>query len=239
MRKLPLAMMIGFLCLVTSAGYIQAEAAPVADFSYSPQDIDVNTEVTLDARASSSTSGGRITRYEWDFNGDGQYEASLEDATLIHLFEESGSFTVTLRVTDTAGAQTTLSKTVTVRSAVVTVRRTITGPVAPNRVPAGSAFQVTVTLKVNQTVNGLGLDESIPSGWRVGSGESNGAVFKSSEAQWLWFQTLNPGDTLKVIYSVTVPRNTSAGSFKIEGIVSSFSPRFEISIPGDHEVRVI
>jgi PKD repeat protein len=216
----------------------EAAAAPIAEFTFSPSDADVNTEVTLDASASRS-SGGRIVRYEWDFDGDGQYEESLESHILVHLFDEGGRRTVTLRVTDQAGEQSMVSKEISVRPAVVTVRRTITGPIAPNRVPAGSAFQVTVTIKIHQAVNGLGLDEDLPQGWRVGSVETGGAIFKGSETQWLWFQTLNPGDTLKVIYNVTVGSGTAAGIFTINGIVSSFSPRFEISVPGDHEVRVI
>jgi len=211
--------------------------AQIADFTFSPQDPDVNTEVTLDASASRSES--KIVRYEWDFNGDGQFEESLESASLVHLFDESGSHTVTLRVTDQQGRQATVSKALTVRSAPVTVRREIISPLPPNRVPAGSAFQVTVTITINETVNGLGLDEDLPEGWRAGSAEAEGAVFKASGVQWLWFQTLNPGQTLKITYSVTVPRGTPAGTFKLDGIVSSFSPRFAISIPGDDEVRVI
>lgn len=237
MRELLIAAVVGFVGFMGGA-QIHAQSTPVADFIFSPQDMDVNTEVTFDASASGS-SGSRIVRYEWDFNGDGQYEESTESAKLMHLFDESGTLNVTLRVTDPAGGQTTNSRALSVQPAVVTVRRTISGPIAPNRVPAGSGFQVTITLRINQTVNGLGLDEAIPNEWRVGSGESGGAVFKSSEAQWLWFQTLNPGQTLKVIYNVTVSSGTSAGIFRVEGIVSSFSPRFEISIPGDHEVRVL
>ncbi len=237
MKRHLLVTVVGYLGLLYGA-LMHGEAAPLAEFVFSPAEVDVNTEVTFDAGASRSEAG-RIMRYEWDFNGDGQYEESLEESKIVHLFDESGSWNVTLRVTDQAGQQMTVSKTIFVRTAVVMVRRVISGPIAPNRVPAGSAFQVTVTIKINQTVNGLGLDEDVPQGWRVSSAEGAGAVFKSSEAQWLWFQTLNPGDTLKVVYSVTVPSGTSAGAFELAGIVSSFSPRFEISVPGDREVRVI
>lgn len=237
MKRHLLVIAVGCLALLYAV-FVRSEAAPLAEFVFSPGELDVNTEVTFDAGASRSEAG-RIVRYEWDFNGDGQYEARLEESRIVHLFDESGSWNVTLRITDQAGQQMTVSKTIFVRSAVVMVRRVISGPIAPNRVPAGSAFQVTVTIKINQTVNGLGLDEDVPQGWRVSSGETAGAVFKSSEAQWLWFQTLDPGDTLKVVYSVTVPRGTSPGAFQLEGIASSFSPRFEISIPGDREIRVI
>lgn len=238
MDRALLAMVVGFFGLL-GGWHVPAEAVPIADFSFSPQDADVNTEVVLDASASQS-SQGRIVRYEWDFNGDGQFEESLENSSLVHLFDDVGSVAVTLRVTEQGGGQATVAKVISVRSAAVTVRRVISGPLAPNRVPAGSAVQVTVTIKVNQSVNGLGLDESVPEGWRVGSSESNGAFFKASQghAQWLWFQ-LNAGETLRVVYTMTVPGGTSGGLFRIEGIVSSFSPRFEISVPGDREIKVI
>jgi PKD repeat protein len=214
---------------------VGVQAAPAADFTFSPQEPDINTEVTLDA----SPSQGRIVRYEWDFDGDGRFEVSLEEPSLVHLFDESGSHTVTLRVIDQGGEQATVSKRISVRQAIVMVRRKITAPLPPDRVPAGSSFQVTVTIRVNQMVSGLGLDEDPPEGWRVSSVEADGAIFKGSEAQWLWTQTLHPGETLEVVYNVTVPRGTTARLFQLEGKVTSFSPRFAIPIPGDKHVRVI
>ncbi len=235
MKRVLWAILVGFSWLV---GGTFTQAAPQADFSFSPENPDINTEVIFDAGLSRS-SEGRILRYEWDFDADGQFEESLESPSLSHLFDESGSWTITLRVRDERGQQATITKAISVRSAAVRVRRQITAPIFPNRVPAGSAFQVTVMIKAFQAINGLGLDEDLPEGWRVSSVESSRAVFKGSEAQWLWFQTINPGETVKVIYNVTVPAGTPAGAFKIKGIVSSFSPRFEISIPGDREVQVI
>jgi len=37
---------------------------------------------------------------------------------------------------------------------------------------------------------------------------------------------------------VTVPRGNRPDVFEIQGVVSSFSPRFRIEIPGDREIRV-
>jgi len=228
---------VGVVLLVLGPSGRAGTGSAVADFSFSPESPDINTEVTLDGSASYSPQGA-ITRYEWDFDGDGKYEESFEDPVLVHLFDESGSFPVTLRVTDSSGQQATVTKVVPVRPAPVKVRRRITAPLPPNRVPAGSSFQVIVTIEAHEVINGLGLDEDLPEGWRASLVEADGAAFKASQLQWLWFQTLSPGRHLKVIYDVTVPEGTPAKEFEIKGVISSFSPRFEIAIPGDRKVRV-
>ena len=222
------------LLLLLGTAHAQTGSGPRADFLFEPQDPDINTEVLFDAGGSSPG----VVRYEWDFDGDGLFEISTDEPTVTHLFDESGPHRVTLRVTDGAGVQALTSQDVRVRTAPVRVRRIIESPLEGYRVPAGSAFQVTVEIVVNETINGLGLDEDLPEGWRVGSVDPEGAAFKGSEAQWLWFRTLTPGEELRVIYSVTVPRGTRPDVFEIQGVVSSFSPRFRIEIPGDREIRV-
>lgn len=239
LRKLALVMVVmGALTLISSGAETQGQGAPTAQFAFSPPHPDVNTEVILDASASHAP-GGHIVSYEWDLDGDGQYEESRAEPVLTRLFEAEGARIVTLRVVDDGGRSSTASQTVTVRGAPVTIRRSISTPLAPNRVPAGSSFQVTITLRANEAVNGLGLDEDLPAGWRASSVETDGAVYKGSELQWLWFETLGPGETRQVVYNVTVPRSAAGGTFEIAGVASSFSPRFEIALPGDDEVRVI
>lgn len=230
--------LVGALALLLLLGTVYAQtgtgSGPRADFLFDPQDPDINTEVLFDARASSPD----IVRYEWDFNGDGVFEIRTDDPTVTYLFDTSGSHRVTLRVTDGAGAQALTAQDVGVRAAPVRVRRVIESPLEGYRVPAGSAFQVTIEIVIHETINGLGLDEDLPEGWRVGSVDPEGAAFKGSQAQWLWFRTLTPGEELRVIYSVTVPQGTRPDVFEIQGVVSSFSPRFRIEIPGDREIRV-
>lgn len=225
-------MLMSMLMLGAAQG--QPGSGPQAAFFYEPADPDINTEVLFDAGGSSPDA----VRYEWDFDGDGIFELSGDEPRVTHLFDESGSYRVTLRVTNGAGLQATAARTVEVRTAPVRVRRHIESPLEGHRVPAGSAFQVTVEIRVNETINGLGLDEDLPEGWRVGSVDPEGAAFKGSQAQWLWFRTLVPGEELRVIYSVTVPRGTRPDVFTIRGVVSSFSPRFRIEIPGDRQIRV-
>ncbi len=214
----------------------QGELAP--QFSVAPDAPDINTRTTLDA-SPSHANGSEITRYEWDLDGDGTYEIQAESPTVQHLFDNSGPHEVTLRVTDDQDRTARTTRTVDVASAPVRVRRTVQTPLEGNRVPAGSAVEVTITVEVNETVSGLGLDEDLPDGWRAQSVENDGAAYKGSEVQWLWFSRMQPGETRTIRYSATAASRSANQTVELQGTVSSRSPAFEITIPGDVRVRVI
>jgi len=72
--------------------------------------VDEDTSVSFDA--SGSTDNVAIASYEWDWTGDGTYEATGQTAS--HTFVTPGTYTVTLRVTDSGGNTETAQRTVTV-----------------------------------------------------------------------------------------------------------------------------
>jgi len=82
---------------------------PVASFIYSPTAPQVGEAVTFDASASSGPDG-TIVSYEWDF-GDGTNGTS-EIAT--HTYTDSGTYVVTLNVTDNNELSNTTSQDVMV-----------------------------------------------------------------------------------------------------------------------------
>ncbi len=90
---------------------IPSNASPVAQFTFSPAAPVVGDTVSFDASASSDPDGS-ISSYAWVF-GDGS-TGTGQFAT--HAFSSSGSFTVTLTVTDNQGAQTSISHPVSVGS---------------------------------------------------------------------------------------------------------------------------
>jgi PKD repeat protein len=82
------------------------DGSPTADFTFSPSAPTAGSAVTFDASTSKAAAGRTITAYSWSFGGSG--------STISHTFPTSGTFTVTLTVTDSAGKTGTTTKTVTV-----------------------------------------------------------------------------------------------------------------------------
>src|SRR6185312_11605712 len=80
------------------------EPRPVASISPSPSKPHAGEAVTLDGSAS-HYSGGTITKYEWDLDGNGSYETSTGSTPNVKTsFPAPGTYTVGLRVTDSDGA---------------------------------------------------------------------------------------------------------------------------------------
>ena len=68
----------------------------------------IGENLMLDARAS-LPSRGRITRFEWDFDGNGTFDATTGDGHVLHNYPQQISGYVRVRVTDESGAQATTS----------------------------------------------------------------------------------------------------------------------------------
>jgi len=86
------------------------DRAPTASFTFSPTSPTVGQTVAFDA-SSSFDPDGTITTYAWDF-GDGVTGSGV---TTTHAYSSTGTFTVTLIVTDDAGLTGTAQATITVQ----------------------------------------------------------------------------------------------------------------------------
>ncbi|MCC7479442.1 PKD domain-containing protein [bacterium] len=79
--------------------------------------------LSVEFDAGSSTDGGdsgdSIVLYEWDWDGDGAYEAYSAADQLSHTYALAGSYIATLRVTDSAGNQDTDTLAIEVTAANV------------------------------------------------------------------------------------------------------------------------
>jgi len=87
-------------------------AAPTAKFTFSPTSPGTNQDVFFNATSSTAAAGHRVASYAWDF-GDG---STGSGSTPSHAFARSGTFTVTLVVTDDLGQTGNVTSTVTVSS---------------------------------------------------------------------------------------------------------------------------
>ena len=93
--------------------------APTAGFVFSPAQPAPAQPVVFDASPSSAAQGQTITNYAWVF-GDSPTIFNTSSKTTTHTYSQSGTFTVTLRVTDSAGrvSTTAASQQVTVGGAI-------------------------------------------------------------------------------------------------------------------------
>jgi PKD repeat protein len=81
------------------------------------QDVSISPGGTVQFSGAGTDEDGIITKYEWDFDGDGVYEwSSNENGLTTFIFNNAGTYTATLRVTDNEGNTATDSLTVTVKS---------------------------------------------------------------------------------------------------------------------------
>ena len=87
---------------ITSPSQVSAEMLVTGKFL-------TGRELSFDAGGSSS-SGGSIASYEWDF-GDTTTAVGSQAA---HVYENPGEYTILLRVTDAGGAQAEVRKIITI-----------------------------------------------------------------------------------------------------------------------------
>lgn len=90
---------------------------PAAEIEISTEISETGDQVEFDA-SESAVPFATVTKYEWDFDGDGSYETdSAVDATVFHRYEARGVFDPVVRVTAPSGAQATATKRIAVRQA--------------------------------------------------------------------------------------------------------------------------
>jgi PKD repeat protein len=89
--------------VTSSPTAIAVTQSPVAQLVVTPNSIEVGRTATLNATGSSDADGS-IMSYEWDYEGDGTYDATTVTASSPHAYPVTGSFAPKVRVTDDDGA---------------------------------------------------------------------------------------------------------------------------------------
>jgi PKD repeat protein len=125
-------------------GFFHTPGAPVANFTFWPDVGVVNKTVIFDASASYSPLGFDIVNYTWNF-GDGNI-TTVNTPTINHTYSSTGTYTVSLRVTDSEG---TVSSEATKVLSIVEKRNVKVSSVIPQaeRVLVNRTLGVSVTVK--------------------------------------------------------------------------------------------
>ncbi len=216
------------------------DASPVARFDVLPAQPRLGTETTFDA-SKSYDPDGHIVSYSWDFNGDGEFDATSANPTATTLFSKAGETAVILKVTDNEGATTTAKKTINVLPSL-SVSRTIDTCLPNDETIAGGGVEVTVTITANTQIHGLSLHENLPEGWSFTPVDNGSATLKKDSMDWLFLETLKAGDQRVIQYALTAPQTgsqTQETSVSIDGTVASASPKLSQMVLGEDKIMLV
>lgn len=137
--------------------------SPTARITTPANPVTGNTPLSVSFNGTGSDPGGSITRYEWDFDGNGAYDySSATSASTSFVYRSPGIYTAALRVTDNAGLtgidtiDITVNLPVTLTLSNDTCRPDQRGTVSVNTVLGGnSPITIFVRNKAGQTVRTL------------------------------------------------------------------------------------
>jgi PGF-pre-PGF domain-containing protein/PGF-CTERM protein len=163
-----------------------------------------NTTVTFSG--ADSTDAGRIASYEWDLNGDGEFERTTEAPAVSVQYESPGDRLVRLRVTDTAGNSATVERRVSVVSAATQADVTTT---ASRQSAENVTFEYTITNTGEQTSELL-LKLAPPTTWNVTAHReaTETAHWDATATRWR-FDSLASGDSVTVAATMNVGAATN------------------------------
>jgi len=176
-------------------------SAPTASFTIFKNDLTVDVD-----SSGSSDDDGSISSYEWDWTSDGNYEGSGQTAS--HTYGSSGSYNITLRVTDDDGATSTSKQEVTVSSSSDGFDPTIDAELYFGMDGEPAANGGTVVDESPNSNDGT-TNGDINTGVEGVSGK--GFELSSSTSDWVSFPNINRFDGSKP-FSVSIWMNASSFS---------------------------
>jgi PKD repeat protein len=185
---------------------------PVASFTATPTSGEAPLTVSVNA-SGSTDSDGSIVSYSWNF-GDG---GTATGVTAQHVYNQAGTFTVTLTVSDNRGAQDQATRTVTVTGNE--------GPVAELQYTAGcSVAPLQASFDASRSYDPDG--NIVSYSWNFGDGQtgSGATVAHTYDTAGTFPVTLtlldDEGATSQARGTVTVLSGPGTGAVSVSGQVS-------------------
>jgi len=142
---------------------------PVADFSVTPQSVEIDTFINFDAKASSDPDG-KITSYSWSF-GDGSSAKGVQQK---HSYHRSGNYQVSLTVTNEHNMSDTTTKQIIIKPAPGLL--TCGSAIMSNNNPSPAAKrgdkpyvedELLIKLKPNSGLSGQALSQAVFERYRL------------------------------------------------------------------------
>ena len=226
--------------------YEIGKGGPTASFSSSPLVATAGVPVRLDASGSSSP-GGSLTDYAWDFDGSKSYATDQGgSASESHTFSSPGTYTVDLRVKDSLGETATTSQTITVGAALGAYEQAVeSAPEISHFWPmgesSGSSF-ADVFAGANASVSGgVGLgeagalieDSSTSASFNGSSGAAHAPVDLSGSGKetvefWMKWKAYASDDHLAMEFTPNF--NENAGGFLVDPDAPEYGGTFGVGV---------
>jgi len=194
---------------------VVTDEKPTSAFTFSPTSPSPGTPVSFSG-ATSSDPDGTISSYAWTF-GDG---SSTTGATPSHTYSSTGSYTVTLKVTDSDGQSASSTKQ-------ITVAPTFQNPTAAFSAPAGGLEGQALTFNASGSSD-PNSGGSLSYSWNFGDGGAgSGVTAAHAFAAGVYTVTLTVTDsasglTNSVSHTVTISdESPTTGLFQASGTAGS------------------
>ncbi|MBI1730880.1 PKD domain-containing protein [Candidatus Acetothermia bacterium] len=222
--------------------------ALTADFKLDPS--EPTTFDAIQFTDQSTVERGSVVSWLWDF-GDGTTSTTQNP---VHRYRADGAYHLIFTVKSDVGVEASSSLNLTVYTPAVSVRRTINTYLPIDETIPDQTFEVTLEIRINATINGLGIDEDLPSidsssTWSATAIDNSTAEFLASKTQWLFSEILRAGDERKIIYDVTVPNaqklnfvtGTLSQTYAITGKITSASPPIakDNTVKGESQIKIL
>jgi PKD repeat protein len=185
---------------VPSATPTEVVPAPVASFSLDPPEPLAGNPINF-----ISNSTGQIDSYQWDFNSDGQIDASSQE-TVMHTYPQAGTYNASLTVTGPGGSNTA-TQSITVNPPRVVVTPTET-PAAPPQEPEPEIKRpllVTSNLTGNNDIYAFTQDGGEPQNLTNHPGNDRQPSWSPDTSQFAFVSDRNGTSD---IYVLTLANNT-------------------------------